>query len=197
MWNLPNILTLSRIPMTFVVVALMYAQWRGAPTLTFVLFVGSAVTDWLDGYIARRRGMTSNFGKFMDALSDKVLVLGLMIAFVEQDGRFLPFVLLTVTREFIVSGVRMVAAAKGVIVPADRGGKSKTLMQLIALGCLLAAPMVGQDVTVWLGVTDIVPWTRGADWLYKAGFVGFVLGTALALWSGWRYLRNGWHLLQD
>jgi CDP-diacylglycerol--glycerol-3-phosphate 3-phosphatidyltransferase len=193
MWNLPNILTLSRIPLMFVIVGLIYLDWTGAATLAFWLFIAAAISDWLDGAIARRRGLISNFGKFMDALTDKILVIGLMVAFVEQGVLPMPFVLVTLCREFMVSGMRMVAAAKGVVVPADSGGKTKTVSQMIAIGCLLAAPMLQDDVAAWvdLPVHDL------AEWVHKAGLVGFIVGTFLAVWSGYRYLRRNWALFTE
>ena len=83
--NLPNVLTLIRMPLTFAIVALMYGTWRWAATLACVLFVSAAVTDWLDGKLARERNIVSDFGKFMDALVDKVLVLGVMVVVFERD----------------------------------------------------------------------------------------------------------------
>ena len=78
--NLPNLITLSRIPTMFLLVWLMYCEWRWAASLAFWIFIATAVGDWLDGYLARRQNLVSNFGKFMDALTDKILVLGLMVA---------------------------------------------------------------------------------------------------------------------
>ncbi|MBC8011392.1 MAG: CDP-diacylglycerol--glycerol-3-phosphate 3-phosphatidyltransferase [Burkholderiales bacterium] len=193
MWNLPNILTLSRIPLMFVIVALMYVGWAGAATLAFWLFIAAAISDWLDGAIARKRGIVSNFGKFMDALTDKILVIGLMVAFVEQDSLPLPYVLVTLCREFLVSGMRMVAAAKGVVVPADGGGKTKTISQMIAIGCLLATPMLEDDIVGWTGW----PLHEFAEWIHKIGLVGFIIGTFLAVWSGYRYLKRNWALFTE
>lgn len=199
MWNLPNLLTLSRIPLMFVIVGLMWvdnemAGWTGAATLAFWLFIAAAITDWLDGSIARRRGIVSNFGKFMDALTDKVLVLGIMVALVRHDEDLpVTFVLLTLGREFMVSGMRMVVAAKGVVVPADGGGKVKTITQMIALGCLLATPMLENDVATWTGLS-VHPLS---EWVHKAGLLGFALGTFFAVWSGYRYLRRNWALFTE
>lgn len=193
MWNLPNILTLSRIPLMFLIVGLMYVGWTGAATLAFWLFIGAAISDWLDGAIARKRGIVSNFGKFMDALTDKVLVIGLMVAFVEQQVIPLPWVLITLCREFLVSGMRMVAAAKGVVVPADSGGKTKTVSQMIAIGFLLAAPMLEDDVAGWIGMS-VHPLS---EWVHQIGIVAFVVGTFLAVWSGYRYLRRNWTLFTE
>ncbi len=199
MWNLPNILTLSRIPLMFMIVGLMYLDratngWPGAATLAFGLFIAAAITDWLDGAIARRRGIVSNFGKFMDALTDKILVIGIMVALVRHDEDLpITFVLLTIGREFMVSGMRMVVAAKGVVVAADGGGKVKTITQMIAIGCLIAVPMLEND---------IVPWTNWplqsfTELVHHVGLAGFVIGTFLAVWSGYRYLRRNWTLFTE
>ena len=82
--NLPNVITLSRIPLMFVIVGLMYYTWPGAATLAFLLFIGAAVGDWYDGYLARTRGLVSNFGKLMDAMADKIMVIGIVIALVDK-----------------------------------------------------------------------------------------------------------------
>jgi CDP-diacylglycerol--glycerol-3-phosphate 3-phosphatidyltransferase len=184
--SLPNILTLSRIPLMFVIVWLMFQKWLGAPSLAFWLFIGAAVTDWLDGYIARRRGIITTFGKLMDALTDKIMVLGIMVAMVDRAYHPIPlaFVLITLCREFLVSGMRMVAASKGIVVAADGGGKTKTVTQLIAIGFLLATPMVERDWAFFL------PWELSGltSTLHAIGLVGFILGTFFAVWSGWRYI---------
>ncbi|MSU69659.1 MAG: CDP-diacylglycerol--glycerol-3-phosphate 3-phosphatidyltransferase [Opitutaceae bacterium] len=184
--NLPNVLTLTRIPLMFVIVWLMFQHWPGAPSLAFGLFIAGAISDWFDGYIARKRGIVSTFGKLMDALTDKIMVLGIMVAMVDRDYQSipLPFVLITLCREFLVSGMRMVAASKGVVVASDGGGKTKTVTQLIAIGFLLATPMVGRDWAYFL------PWNLSplTEVLHIIGLVGFIIGTFLAVWSGWRYI---------
>ncbi len=186
--NLPNQLTLSRIPLMFVIVWLMFQSWLGAASLAFWLFIAGAVSDWLDGYLARQRGLTTNFGKLMDALSDKIMVLGIMVAMVDRRYHPIPlaFVLITLCREFLVSGMRMVAASKGVVVAADSGGKTKTVTQLIAIGFLLATPMVEND---W---ANFLPWNLSpfTAALHTIGLVGFILGTFFAVWSGWRYIMQ-------
>jgi CDP-diacylglycerol--glycerol-3-phosphate 3-phosphatidyltransferase len=170
----------------FAIVGFMYCSWTGAASLAFWLFVAAAIGDWFDGYLARRRGIVSNFGKLMDALTDKIMVMGLVIAFVAQGVIPVALALITLCREFLITGLRMVVAAKGVVVPADRGGKSKTLTQLIALGFLLGAPMVRRDWGTFL------PWdmTRFSEGAREVGVWIFVLGTVLAVWSGWRYIAR-------
>lgn len=185
--NLPNILTLSRVPAMFVIVALMYPRWTGAASIAFWLFIAGALSDWLDGYLARKQGIVSDFGKLMDALTDKIMVIGIMVALVDRNYVPIALVLVTLCREFMVSGLRMLAAAKGVIVPADRGGKTKTLTQLIAIGFLLGSTMVTQDWAVWF------PWAHWdifAEVVYYIGWIGFALSTLLAVWSGYRYFMK-------
>jgi CDP-diacylglycerol--glycerol-3-phosphate 3-phosphatidyltransferase len=184
--NTPNLITLSRIPLMFVIVSLMYGEWLGAASLAFWLFILAAVGDWYDGYLARKLKIVSTFGKLMDALTDKIMVLGLVIAFVDKDQIPVPLALITLCREFLITGMRMVASARGVVVPADRGGKAKTMTQLIALGFLLGVPMVSRD---W---AYLVSWDL--SWftviVHSIGLWGFVVGTFLAVWSGWRYVRK-------
>jgi CDP-diacylglycerol--glycerol-3-phosphate 3-phosphatidyltransferase len=186
--NLPNLLTLSRIPLMFLIVSLMQCHWRWAATLAFLLFIAGGVTDWLDGYIARKRGLVTNFGKLMDALTDKIFVLGLMIAFVDIKTLPLCLVLLIVCREFLITGMRMVAASKGVVFAAERGGKQKTVTQLIAIGFLLFVPMLQTDIAFFL------PWDLSsfARILHQAGLAIFIIATFFTLWSGYRYVVKYW-----
>jgi len=182
--NLPNRITLSRIPLMFLVVWLMNQQWTGAATLAFALFIIAAVGDWLDGYIARKQKLLSTFGKFMDALTDKIFVIGIMIAFVELQVLPIYWVLIVLCREFLISGMRMMAAAKGVIVAAERGGKTKTLTQLIAVGFLLFAPMLQSDIAYWLKL-DFSPY---AIYIHYTGMGLFILGVYFTVRSGWDYI---------
>ncbi len=188
--NLPNLITLSRVPMMFVIVGLMYCVFPGgywvfpgAATLAFIFFILSAIGDWLDGYLARKRGLISTFGKFMDALTDKVLVLGIMVAMVQLGTVQIIWVLIIIVREFLISGMRMMAASKGVVVAAERGGKLKTLIQLIALGILLFVPVLQADLP------HVVNWDlRGfITLLTRVGLGLFILATLLTVSSGTSY----------
>jgi len=172
----------------------MYCDWIGSATLAFILFILAAVGDWLDGYLARKWQQVTTFGKLMDALIDKIMVMGLVIALV-GSAQFVPepkheiaiaLTLITLCREFMVTGMRMVAAAKGVIVSADSGGKSKTLTQLIALGFLLGAPMIGRDLAHLIGQNC----DASTAVIQHIGEYIFILGTVLAVWSGWRYISK-------
>jgi CDP-diacylglycerol--glycerol-3-phosphate 3-phosphatidyltransferase len=195
--NLPNVLTLVRMPLTFAIVALMYGTWPGAATLAFWLFIIAAITDWLDGKLARDRNIVSNFGKFMDALTDKVLVIGVLIALLDLGYLRLPgvvvvlLVLLVVTREFLISGLRMMAASRGVVMAAERGGKIKTIIQMTALGFLLGEPMFARDLA------RVCPWPLGpvALLIHWIGLVLFFVSMWFMLSSMWSYYRKYRHVL--
>jgi CDP-diacylglycerol--glycerol-3-phosphate 3-phosphatidyltransferase len=189
--SLPNAITLSRIPLMFVIVGFMFCPWTGAATLAFALFIAAAAGDWLDGYLARTRGLVSSFGKLMDAMADKIMVMGIVIALVDLHKIWVSLALITLCREFLVTGMRMVAATKGVVVSADNHGKSKTVTQLIALGFFLAAPMVARDGTRLFGWEA----TAFAGDVDKAGLFVFIAGTALSVWSGCRYIARNSRLV--
>jgi CDP-diacylglycerol--glycerol-3-phosphate 3-phosphatidyltransferase len=119
----------------------------------------------------------------MDALTDKVLVLGIMIAFVQLNVVQIIWVLVIIVREFLISGMRMMAASKGVVVAAERGGKMKTLIQLISLGTLLFVPMLQHDV---VRISNI-DFGSFATQLNRIGVGLFILGTVLTVTSGTSY----------
>lgn len=182
--NLPNLITLSRIPLMFVVVWLMHQDWPGAATLALAFFIAAAVGDWLDGYIARQRKLVSTFGKFMDALTDKIFVIGIMIALVGRGTVPIYLVLIVLCREFLISGMRMMAAAKGVVVAAERGGKMKTVTQLVAIGLLLLAPVLSRDVAPRVAA-DLTDFESGVRW---AGLGLFVISVYFTVRSGYDYI---------
>jgi CDP-diacylglycerol--glycerol-3-phosphate 3-phosphatidyltransferase len=198
-FTLPNVLTISRVPMMFVVVALMYMDWLWAATWAFWLFIASALTDWLDGLLARRANQVSSFGRFMDATLDKVMVIGLMIALV-NGGYFERFqitammlLLLIIAREFAISGLRMAAATRGLVVEADTGGKVKTFVQLNAIGWLLGARMFERDFGNLFGGDEGII-VRFVQW---GGFTLYVLAAVLTVTSGIAYFRKHGHAVRD
>lgn len=189
--NLPNILTISRVPLMFIVVGLMYADFAYAATMAFWLYIGAALTDWLDGKIARERGEVSSFGRFMDAVIDKVMVIGLMIALVNDASNFMGhditammLLLCILCREFAISGLRMAAAVKGMVVEADAGGKVKTFVQLNAIGWLIGARMLYHDFGF---AGDDRHWVTGVR---MVGMGLFALSAVLTITSGIAYFRK-------
>lgn len=190
--NLPNILTISRVPLMFIVVGLMYAEFPWAATAAFWFFIAAGITDWLDGKIARERGEVSPFGRFMDAVIDKVLVIGMMIALVNGDyfGGYnitaMMLLLCILCREFAISGLRMAVAVKGKALEADTGGKVKTFVQLNAIGWLMGARMWSHDFAEAFGGEDQT-WVTGVRWV---GMSLFLLSAILTITSGFSYFRR-------
>jgi CDP-diacylglycerol---glycerol-3-phosphate 3-phosphatidyltransferase len=189
--NFPNALTLSRIPFLFFIVALMAFPWPGSASLAFLLFIVAGVTDWLDGYYARRYNLISIFGKLMDALTDKILMVGLFVALIVFEMLPPPvltlslfLLLLILSREFFITGLRLVAAASGLVLAAEKAGKQKTVSQILAMGCLLAVPMLTNDLAPVLRM-DLTAFGEVVRWI---GFALFVLAAGLTVSSGIQYL---------
>ncbi len=183
----------------FVIVWLMNSDFDWAATITFWLFIAAALTDWFDGMVARARGEVSSFGRFMDAVIDKVMVIGLMIALVNGEyfmgyNAFAMMLLLCILgREFLVSGMRMAAATQGLVVEADMGGKVKTFVQLNAIGWLLGAHMMAEDFG------DAFPGDE--RWIITGirvgGMVLYLLAAVLTITSAVSYFRRHGHVVLD
>jgi CDP-diacylglycerol--glycerol-3-phosphate 3-phosphatidyltransferase len=185
--SLPNLLGILRIALTPVVVALLLLPFPGAGIVAFVIFAVAAVTDSLDGRIARARGLVSPLGVFMDLTADKVLVVGVLVAMVEV-GLLPTWIVATIlVRELVVAGVRQVAAASDVVMSARLLGKAKTLTTLVAMAILLLAfdAQTGGPLRT-LGIGQA---------LLGAGFWLMVVAVMLTLVSGWEYVRAGLPML--
>lgn len=172
--NLPNLISLSRVFLAPVV--MVFLAMRGRFDFVFgvslgdllagIVFIIASLTDAADGYIARKRGIVTNLGKFIDPLADKILVVAALISLVELQRLPAWMVVIIVSREFIVSGVRMVAASDGIIIAASKGGKIKTVTQIIAI-CLMIfnVPYIAIPM-MWVAM--ILTVSSGMDYLIKA-----------------------------
>lgn len=131
--NLPNKLTIARVVLIPVFLLFLLTDLAGEASkyIAAAVFIIASITDLLDGKIARKYNLVTNFGKFMDPLADKLLVCAALIAFVELE--YLPawIVIIIISREFIISGYRLIAADKGVVIAANYWGKFKTTFQMI------------------------------------------------------------------
>ncbi len=137
--NLPNKLTILRtILIPFFLVAMLWEAVPYGNWVALVIFAAASLTDMLDGKIARKYNLVTNFGKFMDPLADKLLVSSAMIAFVELGRIPCWIVIVIIAREFIISGFRLVAADNGIVIAAGIWGKVKTAEQMVMLCVLLA-----------------------------------------------------------
>lgn len=131
--NVPNRLTILRVAMIPVFILFMLWDSPYSDYLSATVFISACVTDFFDGYLARKYNQVTTFGKFMDPLADKVLVCSAMICFVADDQCPMPvwIVIVIIAREFIISGFRLVAADKGVVIAASNWAKVKTAVQMI------------------------------------------------------------------
>jgi CDP-diacylglycerol--glycerol-3-phosphate 3-phosphatidyltransferase len=156
-FNLPNLLTMGRIAIIPLVLALLD---RGSPRDCFwaaILFSVAAITDFLDGYLARRRGLESVFGKFMDPLADKLIVMASLVWMVPM-GRIAPWVVvLLLARDISITGLRTIAASEGVVIAAGESGKAKTALQMVGILMLMFGYPYRMNFGLFdLGVVDLV-----------------------------------------
>lgn len=138
--NLPNKLTILRVCMIPFFLLFMMTEFAGdyGRYIALVIFVVASLTDWLDGYLARRDNLVTNFGKFMDPLADKLLVSAAMICLIEKGNLPAWIVIVIISREFIISGFRLVASDNGVVIAASYWGKFKTVAQMVMVILLIA-----------------------------------------------------------
>jgi CDP-diacylglycerol---glycerol-3-phosphate 3-phosphatidyltransferase len=143
--NLPNKLTVSRFALTVLFLWALFSSLQFNDTLALILFNIAGITDYLDGRIARSRKLTTNFGTLMDPLADKILICSAFVAFVESThlNPNAPvkvaawMVIVIVARELAITGLRLLAASKSVVLAAENFGKHKTISQIVAINALL------------------------------------------------------------
>ena len=193
--NVPNKLTLSRLALTLVLLVALFVSFPFHETVALFVFVAASITDYYDGAIARRDRLVTNFGILMDPLADKILVCSAFIAFVEL--RWMPawMVVTIVARELAITGLRLLAASKSLVLAAEGFGKHKTGSQIACICAILtsmAYPTWGGWGKVIFEFPIITPWvgwfTVGSKWL----------AVTLTLLSGSLYLwRNREIYLSD
>ena len=156
--NLPNKLTIARVIMVPFLVLFMLTEIGGEANryISLIIFVAASVTDWFDGYLARKNNLVTNFGKFMDPLADKLLVCSALICLIELERLDAWIVIIIIAREFIISGFRLIAAENGVVIAANYWGKFKTVSQMI-MTILLILNIGGvfdvlEQIFIWLSV---------------------------------------------
>jgi len=178
--NLPNKLTLSRLLVTPIFVFLLSFNFTGNYFIALILFLLAMLTDYIDGSLARSWGEVTVLGQLLDPLADKILISSAFIMFVGLDDILLPawLVVIIVSREFAITGLRLLAAGKGKIIPAGRWGKHKTISQVIAVTavliylCLLYDPSFNKEyyrnlVIILAGITTAYTFTSGCYYIIK------------------------------
>ncbi len=168
--NLPTIITLSRI----VVIPFFVLIAPDRPFLGALIFGIASITDFLDGYIARKRGQITKFGIILDPIADKFLVISALILLVDMARLSVWIAIIIIVREFLVTGLRAVALSKDIVIPAEMGGKLKTFSQIAAILCLI----IGMNIF-------------GVD-LYDLGIVFIWIALVLSIVSGVQYTVSFW-----
>lgn len=175
--NLPNQLTVLRLFLSFLFMAVFFSGLPYAYTIAFAIFIVAGFTDLLDGKIARSRHLESDFGKLMDPLADKILISTAFISFVQlrETGVYAWMVVLIIAREFLITGLRLLAMGKGDLIQAGAWGKHKTFSQIFAICVILCFLSVREFL-----MKDPELWARWQE-RYLAAFHGVVFWMMLAV----------------
>jgi CDP-diacylglycerol--glycerol-3-phosphate 3-phosphatidyltransferase len=178
--NLPNILTLGRIAAIPILVILLFLDSRAAGFWAALVFSAAAITDWLDGWLARKWEVVTVLGKFLDPLADKLIVMAALIMLIPLGRVPAWAVFLILAREMVVTGLRSIASSEGIVIAASDLGKYKTIFQMVAIiGLLLHYDYY---------------WLFGLKWqvfhasMQTAGIFFFYVAFVLTMWSGADYL---------
>jgi CDP-diacylglycerol--glycerol-3-phosphate 3-phosphatidyltransferase len=195
--NLPNKLTLSRFVLTVAFLVVMFSQIHFHETIALILFSAAGISDFLDGQIARRRKLITNFGILMDPLADKIMVCSAFISFVGLHWIAAWMVVIVVARELAITGLRLLAASKNVVLAAEGYGKHKTISQIVAIIAILVLHSYQEwgalgTYTFGLRLIGDKPWI---EWFTEASKW---VAVALTFISGWLYLwKNRGLYLED
>lgn len=186
--TLPNLLTLLRVVLIPVTVGIFYLPYAWAPLVACALFTIAAITDWFDGYLARKWNQSTPFGAFLDPVADKLIVaasLVMLVEFFANPWLTIPAIVI-IGREIVISALRewMAEIGKRANVAVSMIGKVKTTFQMIAIGVLIAAPEGSAIFALPL-----------AEWLPLLGFTLLQIAAFLTLWSMFVYLRAAWPIL--
>jgi len=186
--NLPNKLTLSRFALTVGFLVVMFSRMPYHETIALAFFVAAGISDFLDGQIARRRNLITNFGILMDPLADKIMVCSAFIAFVELKWFAAWMAVIVVARELAITGLRLLAASKNVVLAAERYGKHKTISQIVAIIAIFVDQII--RVNQWGSVGSAIFGLPlfGHAWVWWLAEIFKWLSVALTFISGWLYL---------
>lgn len=156
--NLPNKLTVLRVILIPFFVAALLLGFKGHIWVALALFAGASITDWFDGKLARKNGLVTTFGKFLDPLADKMLVMAALVCFVSLGWCDAAAVIIILAREFMVSGLRLVTASEGVVVAAGMWGKVKTAFTMISIVAIMCIEGIAGHSSAVFTVSEILIW---------------------------------------
>ncbi len=193
-FNLPNQLTLLRLLMTPVLLVLLSVDTLPTYAAGYALFIAATLTDYYDGKIARERNLITNFGKLMDPLADKILISTVFIMMVGMPDLIVPrwTVVVIIAREFLVTGVRSLAASEGVIIAANKYGKTKAVLQMVFVHVFLGLVILKRLAAFWLpGPVSDYAWI-----LHYTSLCAIIFVALYTVYSGVRYAQLNWKTLR-
>jgi CDP-diacylglycerol---glycerol-3-phosphate 3-phosphatidyltransferase len=164
--NVPNVLTVLRIMAVPVLVVALLDQTPNGDLLAAIVFAVASLTDAIDGYLARSRQWVTSFGKLMDPVADKLLVIGALLALVSLDRVAAWVAMVIIAREFAVTALRIAATQQGVVIPAGTFGKAKTVMQVAMVFALIVVDHGAVWLDVFVDLTVAVTVLSGADYFF-------------------------------
>ncbi len=189
--NLPNQLTLARVILTFIFIYFISKDSLASIITAFLIFCVASLTDFYDGYLAKRNNWITDFGKLMDPLADKFLLLAAFLAFVRMQVVDVWMVVIILGREIVITSLRLFALSKGKVIPAERAGKHKTVSQIVAVISIFLFIMIRKALDakgLWsLNIENW--WEIGIDIL-------MLITVALTLISGISYLWTNKNLIR-
>src|SRR5512133_851531 len=180
--NLPNILTMTRIAAIPLMAVMLLSPSQSSGFWAAVVFSLASITDWLDGYLARRMGIVTVFGKFLDPIADKLIVMAALIMILPFGHVSAWMVLVILGREIIITGLRGIASSEGIVIQASDLGKFKTIFQLVAIIGLL----LHYDYNWFFGIEQA--WFHVN--MHNVGMFFLWIATLLTVWSGVDYLAR-------
>jgi CDP-diacylglycerol---glycerol-3-phosphate 3-phosphatidyltransferase len=196
--NLPNILSVARILMVPVLVVVLMTKVTNHEVIGVVVFWIASITDWLDGYLARRWKQVTTLGKLLDPLADKLLVSGALISLVELNlaPAWMTFIILA--REFAITGLRGIASEEGLTIPAGTVGKWKMGFQVAAISCLLLGPRLDYWLYLWTRYeifSFFIQLNRPYTFFWGMGVLLLWGAVILAIWSAVSYFHGFWKVV--
>lgn len=198
--NIPNYLTFARILMVPILVVVLMTRVTNHELIGVTVFWIASLTDWLDGYLARRWKQVTILGKLLDPLADKLLVAGALLSLVELGlaPAWMTFIILA--REFAITGLRGIASEEGVTIQAGTLGKWKLGFQVAAISCLILGPRLDQWLYAWTGKEVFrlfIQLNHPYSFFWGMGVLLLWAAVILAIWSAVLYFRDFWSLLGD
>jgi CDP-diacylglycerol--glycerol-3-phosphate 3-phosphatidyltransferase len=180
-FNIPNLLSLSRILSVPVFILLMLEPNPVKALIAGIVFSLASATDWLDGYLARKWGQVTKFGKLLDPIADKILIMSALVILVElrSDVVHAWIAIVMIGREFAVTGLRAIAASEGIVIPAETVGKYKVGTQIAAVLLLL------------------LDYYLDKGWMTDLGRISLWIAMALAVYSAFHYFKTYWKKLNN